>query len=88
MKYSHCDILTKIYVILNIIFDKIISKGEKKIEGYSPLIPKGTGVSAVQRIIGSYIPEKDLRNYLTGQGYETEKDLKEHYDDLMFALRA
>jgi hypothetical protein len=61
--------------IRNKTFDKIMSKGGAKIKEYSPLIPKGSGVSTVQRIIGAYIPEPDLKNYLQKQGYDVQHDL-------------
>ncbi len=59
--------------IRNTVFDKIISKGNK-IESYSPLIPKGSGVTNMQRVIGQFIPEQDLKTYLVDKGYQVDKD--------------
>lgn len=61
--------------IRNKAFEKIQAESTGiKVKDYSPLIPKGEGVTAIQRIIGSYIPQEDLHNYLRTQGYEVQTD--------------
>jgi hypothetical protein len=63
--------------IRNKAFEKIQSESTGiKVKDYSPLIPRGEGVTAIQRVIGGYIPKDDLHNYLRKQGYEVQIDPK------------
>jgi len=59
--------------IKNKVFNEV-QKNTYTMGAFKPYEVKGTGPTKAERMLGTYIPSKDLKNYLMNRGYETQED--------------